>query len=121
VGTQTIDRLSQNPKNGVSLDISSAVLGRGGRIFCRFVTGDETWVQFVTTEKKEQSKQWMHTHSPNKHKKFKQTPSNKKMLATVFKDRKGILLTEFMAPGTTITSEVSSKHGGWGGSMTSVT
>jgi histone-lysine N-methyltransferase SETMAR len=28
------------------------------------------------------------------------------MMATVFWDRKGILLTEFMAPGTTITSEV---------------
>ena len=30
----------------------------------------------------------------------------KKMMATLFSDRKGILLTEFMAPGTTITSEV---------------
>jgi hypothetical protein len=36
----------------------------------------------------------------------KQTLSNRKMMATVFWDRKGILLTEFMAPGTTITSEV---------------
>jgi len=27
-------------------------------------------------------------------------------MATVFWDRKGILLTQFMAPGTTITSEV---------------
>jgi hypothetical protein len=30
------------------------------------VTGDETWVLFVYVETKEQSKQWMHTHSPNK-------------------------------------------------------
>jgi len=28
------------------------------------------------------------------------------MMATVFWDRKGVLLTEFMVPGTTITSEV---------------
>jgi transposase len=50
----------------------------------------------------------MHTHSPKKPKKFKQTKSNKKkkMMASVFWGRKGILLTEFMAPGTTITSEV---------------
>jgi len=48
----------------------------------------------------------MHTRSPNKPKKFKQTLSNKEMMASVFWDRKGILLTEFMAPGTTITSEV---------------
>jgi len=72
----------------------------------RIVTCDEIWVKFVNAETKEQSKQWMHTHSPNKPKKFKQTLSNRKMMATVFWDRKGILLTEFMAPGTTITSEV---------------
>jgi hypothetical protein len=30
------------------------------------VTGDETWVSFVNVETKEQSKQWMHTRSPNK-------------------------------------------------------
>jgi hypothetical protein len=72
----------------------------------RTVTGEETWIQFVNSETKEQSKQWMHTHSPNKPKKFKQTLSNRKMMATGFWDRKGILLTEFMAPGTTITSEV---------------
>jgi len=48
----------------------------------------------------------MHTHSPNKPKKFKQTLSNKKMIATVFWNHTGILLTEFMAPGTTIMSEV---------------
>jgi hypothetical protein len=26
---------------------------------------DETWVSFVNDEIKEQSKQWIHTHSPN--------------------------------------------------------
>ena len=78
----------------------------GDEFFGRIVTGDEAWVQLVNAETKEQSKQWMHTHSPNKPKKFKQTLSNRKMMATVFWGRKGILLTEFMAPGTTISSEV---------------
>jgi hypothetical protein len=36
------------------------------------VTGDETRVSFVNVETNEQSKQWMHTHSPKKPKKFKQ-------------------------------------------------
>jgi hypothetical protein len=42
--------------------------------FCHIVqvTGDETWVSFVNFETQMQSKQWMHTHSPNKLKKFKQ-------------------------------------------------
>jgi hypothetical protein len=32
------------------------------------VNGNGTWVSFVNAETKEQSKQWMHTHSPNKQK-----------------------------------------------------
>jgi hypothetical protein len=36
------------------------------------LTGGETWVSFVNVQTKEQSKQWMHTHSPNKSKKYKQ-------------------------------------------------
>jgi hypothetical protein len=39
------------------------------------VTGNEIWVSFINTEIKEQSKQWMHIHSPNKKKMFKQTLS----------------------------------------------
>jgi len=60
-------------------------------------------VKFVNVETKEQSPQWMHTHSPNKPRKFKQSFANKKLTATVFWDRKGVLLIEFMEPGTTIT------------------
>jgi hypothetical protein len=38
-------------------------------------TGDETWVSFVNVETREQSEQWMYTHSPDKPKTFKQTLS----------------------------------------------
>jgi hypothetical protein len=48
------------------------------------VTGDETWALFVNVETKEQSKQWMCTHSSNKPKKFKQKSSARKLRATVF-------------------------------------
>jgi hypothetical protein len=47
----------------------------------------------------------MHTHSPNKPKKFEQT-SARKLMATVFWDSKGMLMVEFVKQGTTITSEV---------------
>lgn len=70
----------------------------------KIVTGDETWVHFETEETKEQSKQWMHSHSPSKPKKFKRTFSNRKCMATVFWDRKGVLLVEFMERGSTITA-----------------
>jgi len=60
----------------------------GDEFLDRIVTGDKAWVQFVNAGSKEQSKQWMHIHSPNKPKKFKQTLSNKKIMATVFWDHK---------------------------------
>ncbi|UYV63879.1 hypothetical protein LAZ67_2005879 [Cordylochernes scorpioides] len=68
------------------------------------VTGDETWVHCTTPEIKEQSKQWKHTSSP-KPLKFKQTLSAGKLMATVFWDRKGLLLCDFMRRGTTINSD----------------
>jgi ribosomal protein S28E/S33 len=71
------------------------------------VPGDKTWVSFVNVETKEQSKQWMHTHSPNKLKKFKQTSATK-LMAVVSWDRKGVLV-EFMNKRTTVTSEVYCK------------
>jgi O-methyltransferase involved in polyketide biosynthesis len=71
------------------------------------VTGDKTWVSFVNVETKEQSKQWMHAHSPNKLKKFKQT-SARKLMAVIFWDRRGMLV-EFMKQRTTVTSEVYCK------------
>lgn len=40
----------------------------------------------------------------NKLKKYKQTFSDRKLIATVFWDCKGILLVEFMMPGTIITA-----------------
>jgi histone-lysine N-methyltransferase SETMAR len=59
----------------------------------------------VNVETKEQSKQWMHTHSPNRPEKFKQM-SARKLMAAVLWDRKGVLMVEFMQQGTTIISEV---------------
>jgi hypothetical protein len=44
----------------------------GDEFFNHTVTGDETWDSFVNVETKEWPKQWMHTHSPNKVKSFKQ-------------------------------------------------
>jgi hypothetical protein len=52
----------------------------------------------VNVETKEQSKQLMCTHSPNKLKKFKET-SARKLFAAVFWERSGVLLVEFMQQG----------------------
>jgi hypothetical protein len=52
----------------------------------------------VNAETKPQSKQWMHTHSPNNMEKPKQTPA-RKLMATIFWNRKGVLMVEFMQKG----------------------
>jgi hypothetical protein len=44
------------------------------------VTGDETSVPFMNVETKEQSEQWMYTHSPSKPTNFKQTLSASQLL-----------------------------------------
>ncbi|KAL4134938.1 hypothetical protein QTP88_006618 [Uroleucon formosanum] len=67
------------------------------------VTGDETWVYHFTPESKQQSMEWRHSFPPKKNK-FKVTQSARKIMATVYWDRKGVLLIEFMPTGTTINS-----------------
>jgi len=69
------------------------------------VTGDETWVSHITPESKQQSLHWKHTGLP-KRKKFKQMISTRKIICTVFWDRQGVLLVEFLSQGTTINSAV---------------
>jgi hypothetical protein len=45
----------------------------------------------VNVETKKQSRQWMHTYSPNKPKKIKHRLSSRKLMAAVFWDKKGVL------------------------------
>ncbi|GFY02135.1 uncharacterized protein TNCV_5099961 [Trichonephila clavipes] len=69
----------------------------------RIVSGDETWVSYITPESKHQSMEWRHTFSPVKVK-AKQTLSKRKNRTTVFCDQRGVLLVHFMPQGTTINS-----------------
>jgi hypothetical protein len=68
------------------------------------VTGDETWVSFVSVETKEQSKQWMHTHHQTNRKRLNKCclPA-RKLMASVVWDRKGVLMVDFMQHGTTMS------------------
>ncbi|KAJ4448812.1 hypothetical protein ANN_00203 [Periplaneta americana] len=76
----------------------------GDAFLDQIVTGDETWVSHNTPETKRQSRQWHHPSSPKKPRKFKQTFTTQKVMATVFWDRKGVLLLDFMPKGTTINA-----------------
>jgi hypothetical protein len=90
----------QNAENGFGFDFFLEQYHKNGDEFPNHIVQvtDETWVSFVNVETKEQSKQWLHTHSPNKQKTFKQTFA-RKLMATVSWDRKGVLMGELMQQG----------------------
>ncbi|GFX34835.1 histone-lysine N-methyltransferase SETMAR [Trichonephila clavipes] len=71
----------------------------------RIVTGDETWVAHITPESKQQVMEWRHTSYPVKLK-AKQTLSKRKIMATVFWDRRGVFVVGLMPQGTTFNSGV---------------
>ena len=70
----------------------------------RFVTVDETWIHHYTPEMKEQSKQWTSPGEPAP-KKAKTVPSAGKVMATVFWDSRGIIFTDYLEKGRTITGQ----------------
>ncbi|XP_012060732.1 PREDICTED: uncharacterized protein LOC105623969 [Atta cephalotes] len=70
----------------------------------RFVTIDETWIHRYTPEMKEQSKQWTKS-SESASKKAKTVPSAGKIMATVFWDSRGIIFTDYLEKGRTITGQ----------------
>jgi len=77
----------------------------GDGMLSHIVTGDETWVSHIAPESRQQSLHWKHTGLP-KRRKFKQTISTRKIMCTVFWDRQGVLLVEFLPQGTKINSAV---------------
>jgi hypothetical protein len=104
--SETAHGCAQNAENSFGFGFSQRYYKDGVESLNHNVplTADETRVTFVNVETKEQSKQWMHTHSPNKPKKFKQTLYARKLRAPVFWNRKGMLMVEFIQQGSTITS-----------------
>ena len=68
------------------------------------LTGNETWAYHFKPEMKQQLRQWLNSSSP-KPQKFKQAQSAGKIMPTVLCDRKGVLLVNFMATGTTVNAD----------------
>jgi len=76
----------------------------GDQSLDHIVTGDETWISYTNMESKRQSMQWRHSSS-SKAKKFKQASSVRKIMVTIFWDRKEILLIDFLERGLTINAD----------------
>ena len=65
----------------------------------RLVTVDETWVHYYEPENKSQSRQWVGPGYPRS----KTQPSAGKVMATVFRDTKGVNILDFLPNRSTIT------------------
>ncbi|GFU95052.1 uncharacterized protein TNCV_4138361 [Trichonephila clavipes] len=83
-------------RNGESLIPSPAA--------CEVVAGYQTWISHFTPETKQQSMHWWHSGFPVRMK-FKQTLSIRKVMGTVFWDRRGILLIDFLPRGETVNTD----------------
>ncbi|GFW49368.1 histone-lysine N-methyltransferase SETMAR [Trichonephila clavipes] len=88
---------------GSALSFLERYSNEGEDFLSHIVTGDETWVAYVTPESKQQSMEWRYSSSPRKVK-FKQTISAQKIVCTVFCDRRGVLLVDFLTRGDTINA-----------------
>ncbi|GFX44862.1 uncharacterized protein C05D11.1 [Trichonephila clavipes] len=102
-----LTEIHKTSRMGTALEFLSRYHTDGGGLFEQ--NGDETWVAHVNVETKQQSVAWVHTGSPTRLRKARQTLSARKLMVTVFWDVQGILLIEFMTHGTTINSEVYSR------------
>ncbi|KAJ4439546.1 hypothetical protein ANN_07670 [Periplaneta americana] len=91
-------------KVGAALTFLQPYHDDGDEFLDRIVTGDETWISHFTPETKQQSMHWRHSGSPVRTK-FKQTLSVRKVMCTVFWDRKGILLIDFLPRGETVDAD----------------
>jgi hypothetical protein len=90
---------------GTALNFLVQYHNEGDKFLNYIVTGDENWISHVTPENRQQSMQWRHSASP-KANKFKQMLYTRKIMCTVFWDRCGDLLIDFMTQGTTIHADV---------------
>lgn len=79
--------------------------GGGNEFKYEIVTGDETWISHVTPQTKRQSVDGMAPFAFPK--KAKRILSSNKFMATVFWDRKGVLLVDYMPRGETINAEAN--------------
>ena len=68
----------------------------------RFLTVDETWLHHFDRESRPQSMAWKHACSPPP-RKFRVDASARKVMATVFWNAEGTVLTDYLEHGSTIT------------------
>jgi len=88
----------------VCRDLLNQYEAEGDSFLDHIITVDETWCHHCEPESKPQSVEWRHVNSPSK-KKFKMLPAAGKVMCTIFWDRKGVILLDYLEPGQTINCD----------------
>ena len=94
---------------GKTLDFLTQYSDEGVNFLSHVVVENEIWLSHEAPKLKQQSMEWRHTSSPTKTK-FKQSASTWKFMCTMFLDRKGILVVDFLPQGSTINADVCCNH-----------
>ena len=97
-----------NLRSDLSLALLTRIEANESNFFERVITGDETWIYQYDPESKVQSKQWLPRGSAGPIK-FKAERSAQKIMATVFWDKDGIILLDFLEGQKTITASYYEK------------
>ncbi|GFN74518.1 histone-lysine N-methyltransferase SETMAR [Plakobranchus ocellatus] len=74
------------------------------KLLGHLITGDETWLHLSTPETKRDSVTWKHPSSPVT-KKFKVQQSAIKVMATVFRDSRGMILLDTLPKGESVNAD----------------
>jgi len=88
-----------------TLDFLTQCSEEGENFLSHVVTGNETWVLHEAPKLKQESMEWRHTSSPSETK-LKQTASIRKVMCTLFRGRKCVLLVNFLPQGSTMNAGV---------------
>ena len=92
-----------NQRADLSLAILTKMEAKETIFFKHCFTRDETWIYQFDPENKIQSKEW-HPKGAPRPVKFKTERSVKKVMATIFWDCEGVILTDFLEGKKTVTS-----------------
>ena len=95
LGAKNVNGRSQNETVGFRAEVSHALRKDGDEFLDSIVTGNETWGFHHTPESKQEFPQ---------NQKIQNFNFSEKIMASIFWDRKGILLVDFMPPGATINA-----------------
>ncbi|GBN26496.1 hypothetical protein AVEN_39784-1 [Araneus ventricosus] len=103
LGSENAYGCPQNKATGSALTFLTRYSEEGNEFLNKIVTDDATWVCHGTPESKQRSMEWRHSRSPTK-KKIQNNIAAHKIMCTVFWDRHGILLVEFLPRDETINA-----------------